>query len=128
VSDKQSSSLERLPDGLLGDHVANDGIANELIRLARSGDPDEMDKLLRIGMRRGLRHARLVLDGMAVEIAMRSARDERKLGRTLLAVTLFSAIAHLCKPWPPLFRSSLAAKCSARSQTAERFGRRLTYP
>ena len=85
-----------LPAGPLGDRVA-DETADGLIRLARSTDPADTDQLMRIGMTRGLRHARFAIDAIAVERELLRAREARRLELTLIAVTSLTLLATIAQ-------------------------------
>ncbi|WP_173071656.1 hypothetical protein [Phytohabitans houttuyneae] len=85
-----------LPAGPLGDLIADD-TADGLIRLARSTDPAETDQLMRIGMTRGLRHARFAIDAIAVERELSRAKEARRLELTLIAVTGLTLLASIAQ-------------------------------
>lgn len=81
-----------LPEGRLGSHVTTE-VAQGLIRLARSTDPNDTDMLMHIAMTQGLRHPRFAIDAIAVERDRRHAQDSIRLQRVLVLVSVLAVLA-----------------------------------
>lgn len=81
-----------VPDGPLGDRVTAE-VAEGLMALARSTDPNDTDLLMLIGMTQGLRHPRFAVEAIAVERDLTQARDSLRLERVLILISVLAFLA-----------------------------------
>jgi hypothetical protein len=95
---------------LFRDHIST-AEAAELIRLARSSRSEDIDKLIEIGMTRGLRHPRFAIDAIEAEIGQRFARESTSLARQTVKLSWL------------LFGTSVAAAIAAIASAIAAFVR-----
>ena len=81
-----------LPEGDLDKRLAS-SVALELIKLARSTDPNETDDLIEIAMTQGKQNIRIALEGIALERELARAAEFKKLEWLVIVIAALTFLA-----------------------------------
>ena len=76
----------------LPDHLPPD-VARQILELARSQEPQDIDALIEVGMTRGLRHPRLAVEAIGMQVAQQVAREQVALARQTVKLSWLLLVA-----------------------------------